>query len=75
MTPSGVSSVKRNWKDFFFIKISNFKHWKMSKLLNLGFPEGLNFSIVTILNKKDPLKQFYLVSERHRWVVMGVNLG
>jgi len=52
-------SYREIGKDFF-IKIRNFKLWKMSKLLDSRFPEGLYFSIVTILNLKDLLKQMFL---------------
>jgi len=62
--------LKRNWKDFFSIKIRNFKLWKCLNYYISGFQRGDIFWIVTLLNWK-AFVFFFPVSERHRWAVVG----
>jgi len=51
--------LKRNGKDFF-IKIRNFKLWKMPKQLNLRFPEGGYFLNCDNTELKRSSKIFFL---------------
>jgi len=59
-----------NWKDFPN-KLRNFKLWKMPKLLNFRFPEGLYFLICDNTELKKSSKIIFSVSKRHRWAVVG----
>jgi len=47
----GVKFILREIRRIFLIKLRNFEHWKIPKLLNFRFLEGWYLLILTILKK------------------------
>jgi len=57
---------------FFPAEIRYFELWRMPELLNFSFPEGSYFLNCDNTKLKIFSKNFFSVSERHRWAVVGL---